>query len=128
MYINAEEQINGSHFRGLCIDNVKLKIGHKDSCFKTSEGNIYVLVNIVKRNDSIFLIIQQISSSGRLLHLSTFFLKIRHIKSSNLDNVRHVLSVENVEAKCWLMPDGLQFFLCSFVAYYAVIAMIQLFV
>lgn len=56
MYINVEEQINGSHFRCLSIGNVKLKIDYKDSCFRTVEGNIYVLVNIVKRDNAVYLI------------------------------------------------------------------------
>lgn len=112
MYINADEQINGSHFRCLSIGNVKLKIGHKDSCFRTSEGNIYVLINIVRRGNSVLII-------GNKFHqvedyytypLASSILGI--LKVSNLDDVRHVIPVENVKSKCWLMPDGLQFFLC----------------
>lgn len=112
MYINPEEQINGSHFRCLCIDNVKLKIGHKDSCFRTSEGNIYVLVNIVKRNNSVFLIGNKFHQVEDYYTYPLPSSRLGILKVSNLDNVRHVISVENVEAKCWLMPDDLQFFLC----------------
>ncbi|EFN67943.1 hypothetical protein EAG_06507, partial [Camponotus floridanus] len=104
MYINADEQINGSHFRCLSIGNVKLKIGHKDSCFRTSEGNIYVLINIVRRGNSVLII-------GNKFHqvedyytypLASSILGI--LKVSNLDDVRHVIPVENIESKCWLMP------------------------
>lgn len=112
MYINAEEHINGSHFRCLFIGNVKFKIGHKDSCFRTSEGNVYVLINIVKRDNSVVLIgnkFQQVEDYYTYpLPSSTLGI----LKVSNLDNIRHVISVEDVDAKCWLMPDGLQFFLC----------------
>jgi hypothetical protein len=112
MYINPEEQINGSHFRCLSIGNVKLKIGHKDSCFRTFEGNIFVLVNIIKRGNSVLLIgnkFHKIEDSFTYpLPSSTLGI----VKVSHLDDVRHIISVENVQAKCWLMPDDQQFFLC----------------
>ena len=112
MYINPEEQNNGSHFRCLSIDNVKYKIGHKDSCFRTFEGNIYVLINIVKRGNLVLLI-------GNKFHqVEDYYIyplpssTLGILKLSNLDDIRHVISVENVEAKCWLMSGGLDFFLC----------------
>lgn len=112
MYINAEEQINGSHFRCLLIDNIKLQIGHKDSCFRTSEGNIYVLINIVKRGNSVFLIGNKFQQMEDYYTYPLPSSTLGILKVSNLDDVRHVISVENVKSKCWLMPDGLQFFLC----------------
>lgn len=112
MYINTEERINGSHFRCLFIGNVKLKIGHKDLCFRTSEGNIYVLVNIIRRSNSVLLIGNKFHQVEDYYTYPLPSSALGILKVSNLDNVRHIIYVENVEAKCWLMPDNLQFFLC----------------
>lgn len=111
MYINVDEQINNSHFRCLSIGNVKLKIGHKDSCFRTSEGNIYVLINIVRRGNLVLIIGNKFHREDYYTYpLASSILDI--LKVSNLDDVKYVIPVKNVESKCWLMPDGLQFFLC----------------
>lgn len=112
MYINAEEEINSSHFRCLSIGDVKLKTGHKDSCFRTSEGNIYVLINIVKRNNSVSLIGNKFHKIKNYYTYPLPSSTLGILKVSNLDDERHVISVKNVDAKCWLMPDGQQFFLC----------------
>lgn len=128
MYINAEERINGSHFRCLSIGNIQLKIGHKDSCFRTFEGNIYVLINIVRRGNSVLLIGNKFHQVEDYYTYPLPSSTLGILKVSNLDDVRHVIFVENVEAKCWLMPDGLQFFfMYSVTAYYAIIMMILLY-
>jgi len=111
MYKNAEEQIDGSNFRSLSIGNVKLKIGHKDSCFKTSEGNIYVLINIVKRGKSVLLIGNKFHQIEDYYSYPLPSSTLGILKVSNLDNVRHIIPLENILAKCWLMPDD-PVFLC----------------
>jgi len=112
MYRNAEEQIDGSNFRSLSIGNVKLKIGHKDSCFKTSEGNIYVLINIVRRGESVLLIGNKFHQIEDYYSYPLPSSTLGILKVSNLDNVRHVIPLENIVAKCWLMLDDLPVFLC----------------
>lgn len=42
------EIIEGSHFKSISIGDVVLKIGRRDSCFMTIDGNVFVL-NVVKR-------------------------------------------------------------------------------
>lgn len=50
------EIIEGFHFKSISIGNIVLKIGRKDSCFMTIDGNVFVLLNVVKRRKDIYLI------------------------------------------------------------------------
>ncbi|XP_025266724.1 uncharacterized protein LOC112638743 isoform X1 [Camponotus floridanus] len=52
----ANEIIRGSQYRKVIIDNICFRIGTKNSCFKTSNGNVVLLKNIVYRHRTLFFV------------------------------------------------------------------------
>lgn len=45
--------LNWSHYKGIIISKIMLHVNGKDSCFKTCNGKVVVLHNIVYSNDNI---------------------------------------------------------------------------
>lgn len=110
---DAEEQLPGTHFQCFSIDNTIFRTGIKDSCFCTTDGNVYILKNIVKQGRRVILV------CSKFLEIDNFYTyplpssRLGIVTVSKIDDERHVVPLHNIHAKCWLMPyfDN-DFFLC----------------
>ena len=57
---DINELINSTQFKKISVNDVILEVNDKDSCFKTSEGQIVVLNNIIRREDDNIIFIGNI--------------------------------------------------------------------
>ncbi|EZA48415.1 hypothetical protein X777_13805, partial [Ooceraea biroi] len=98
------EIIEGSYFQDITIGDVVLKIGRRDSCFMTIDGTVMVLLNIVKRQEDIYLITNKFKTKENFLVYPFPSSLLRIFKVSNLDDQRIVMPLASVQSKCWLIP------------------------
>lgn len=98
------EIIEGFHFKSISIGDIVLKIGREDSCFMTIDGNVFVLLNVVKRREDIYLITNKFNKKEDFYVYSFPSSHIRIFKVSNLGDQRIVVLLTNIQSKCWLMP------------------------
>lgn len=98
------EIIAGSHFQSISITKIVLNIKRRDSCFMTIDGNIMVLLNIVKRGNDIYLITNKFKKKEDFYVYPFPSSLIRIFKVSNLDNQRIVVALTDIQSKCWLIP------------------------
>lgn len=82
----------------------------KDACFKTVNGEITVLHNIVQRHGEVFFG-YSFTKMGNVYEYPLSSSELGIIRVSDLNEERRVFPLVQVIAKCWLIPDG-EFFLC----------------
>lgn len=108
---DPNEVMIGTHFRRVSVGEIFFQLGRKDSCFRTIDGNIVVLRNIVHNEEGVFMI------GNMFLNVENFYtypldscvLGIARV--SEREHIRRSFPLIEVESKCWLMPDG-DAFLC----------------
>lgn len=82
-----------------------MEVNDKDSCFKTSEGQIVILKNIIFRenNDIIFI-------GNIFINVEDFYTyplnssELGIVKVFELNNDKLTFPLKNIVAKCWLIP------------------------
>lgn len=103
---DPDEVEAGEHFREVHVNDVKLKIGQKDSCFMTNQGDVFVLQNIVSREGN-----STILTGKRFRHWDDYYKypinssTLGIMKVWELSDERESVPLENVFSKCWLMRD-----------------------
>lgn len=105
------EVVHGEHYKRISIDDVILQTGKKDSCFITFTNEIIIFEDIVYSENLIFLVgrVFQKTKDFYTYPLPSFILGIVSVSQIN-ENMR-ILSISEIKAKCWLMPDR-DSFLC----------------
>ncbi|EZA50973.1 hypothetical protein X777_10601 [Ooceraea biroi] len=101
---DMNETIHGEQFRKILVNDVIFEVNKRNSCFKTNTGEIVVLKNIIcTENDIIFV--------GNIFsNVSDFYTyplpssELGIVKVSELSEERLVFSLNNIIAKCWLIP------------------------
>lgn len=101
-----EDNIQGSQFRCVSVNGVVLKVNKRNSCFRTKTGEVVCLQNIILQDRQVILV-------GFLFqnHADVYEYPLRSsilgiVKVSNLEERRVFFHLEQVQAKCWLIPDG----------------------
>lgn len=98
------EIIEGLHFQNISINNIVLNIRRRDFCFMTIDGNIMVLLNIVKRGNDIYLIANKFKKKEDFYVYPFPSSLIRIFKVSNLERQRIAVALTDIQSKCWLIP------------------------
>lgn len=70
----------------------------------TIDGNVFVLLNVVKRREDIYLITNKFNKKEDFYVYPFPSSHIRIFKVSNLGDQRIVVPLTNIQSKCWLMP------------------------
>ncbi|KYN09821.1 hypothetical protein ALC57_18074 [Trachymyrmex cornetzi] len=102
----ANEIIDGLQFKRIMVNDTIFKCNVKDACFKTINGEITVLHNIVQRHGEV--------SFTKMENVYEYPLpssELGIIRVSDLSEERRVFPLVQIIAKCWLIPD-VEFFLC----------------
>lgn len=108
---DPNEIMIGVQFRRVSVGKIVFQLGRKDSCFRAVGGNIVVLRNIVHSENDIFMI------GNMFLNVENFYTYplnssiLGIVRVSEMEHVRRSFLLTEVEAKCWLIPDG-DTFLC----------------
>ncbi|KAK3920782.1 MICOS complex subunit MIC60 [Frankliniella fusca] len=102
------------NFLKVSFGRTVLQINRRDSCFRTTDGEIVVLQSITLDHEG------AVHLAGKVfLQKADFFQyplpssQLGIFSVSNLSNDLRLFSVADVAAKCWLMPDDEKF--CCFV-------------
>lgn len=101
-----DEIVDGQHFRYMRVNNIELKCNRKDACFKTVNGDVVVLRNIVKRGNEVFLVGYSFHTFRDLYDYPFPSSDIGICSVSDLSDERQAFPLHEIDSKCWLMPDG----------------------
>ncbi|XP_034245817.1 uncharacterized protein LOC117647933 [Thrips palmi] len=105
------EVIDGHQFRKLKAGSLMLRVGKANGCFKTKDGNIIVLQNIVKKQLKIYLVGCKFGCQEDFYDYPLPSSQLGILKVSGLGREKLVYCLNDVASKCYLMPDG-NHFLC----------------
>ncbi|KAK3920002.1 Glutathione-dependent formaldehyde-activating enzyme, partial [Frankliniella fusca] len=92
----ANEIIAGQHFKYLYLNNVELKLNHKDNCVKTKNWRIGEEISLVGR---VFL------SSQDLYLYPVPSSQLGILSVSNLNDNKQIFALHDIVSKCWLFPN-----------------------
>lgn len=115
-YYNGEV-IEGSQFQSISIGDVVLQIGRRDSCFMTIDGNVFVLLNVVKIREDIYLITNKFNKKEDFYVYPFPSSLVRIFKVSHLGDQR--IAIDRYSIK--MLVNILQRIFCfsSYFAFYA---------
>lgn len=108
---DPEETIPGQQYRKVVFGKVVLRIGKKDSCFTTTRGDVVVLSNIVQRNRRVILVGKRFNCLEDYYTYPVPSSELGIYRVSRLVEERGRYRLQDIESKCWLIPDG-DFFVC----------------
>ncbi|KAK3908311.1 Kinesin-like protein KIF1B [Frankliniella fusca] len=100
-----DEVVDGEQFRFLRFNDVVFKCNKKDNCFKTFLGDVVVMSNIVRRENDIFLVGCHMINKRDLYDYPFPSSEIGILSVSQLSAEKRAYSLNDVECKCWLMPE-----------------------
>ncbi|KAK3926982.1 X-linked retinitis pigmentosa GTPase regulator [Frankliniella fusca] len=109
------EMIVGQQYRKLKIGSLTLKVGKSDSCFKTKNGDVVVLLNIVRRKKKIHLVCRKFNISGNFYEYPIPSSDLGILRVTALGREKLLFRLRDVDCKCFLMPDGNQFLCVPFI-------------
>jgi len=101
----ANEIIRGSQYRKVVIGNICFRIGTKDSCFKTSNGNVVLLKNLVYRHRTLFFIGYKFQKQEDSYTYPLPSSELGIICVSQLEERRIAYPLNDIECKCYLIPN-----------------------
>ena len=107
----ANEIIDGLQFKRIMVNNTTFKCNVKDSCFKSANGEITVLHNIVQRRDEVFFVGYSFTKMENAYQYPLPSSELGIVRLSDLSEERRIVPLVQVVAKCWLIPDG-EYYLC----------------
>ncbi|KYN05090.1 hypothetical protein ALC62_04019 [Cyphomyrmex costatus] len=98
------EVLNGQQYRRISINNVVLQLNGKDSYVKMNNEEVIAIVNIVQRDDRVFLIGHAFLRSEDFYQypISSSLLGICMV--SHKDEQRKIFPISDIKAKCWMIP------------------------
>lgn len=82
-----------------------------------NNGDIITIVNIVQREDQVFLIGYAFLRTEDFYQYPISSSVLRIFKVSHKDEQQRIFPISDIKAKCWLIPYGDFYILYSFVAY-----------
>lgn len=105
----VNEIINGIQYKKITVNNIIFQCNNKDSCFKTVDGEIAILHNIVQRQGQIYFVGHFFSQTGNAYEYPLSSVELGIVRVSHLSMEKRIVLLTNIAAKCWLMPDGNSF-------------------
>lgn len=100
----ANEVLDGQQYRRIIINNVVLQLNRKDSCVRINTGEIITIVNIVQREDQVFLIGNAFLRAEDFYQYPISSSVLAIFKVSHKDEQRKIFPISDIKAKCWLIP------------------------
>jgi len=109
---------------------VIFRTGIKDSCFCTTDGNVYILKNIVQQEKRM---LEKMLVCNKFQEVNDFYTyplpssRLGIVIVSKIDDEKFAVPLENVYVKCWLMPyfDDDFFFMCFFSPHNTIVLIIK---
>lgn len=101
----ADEIICGPQYRKVTIGNVVFKIGKKDSCFKTLNGSVVLLKNLVYRHRTLFFIGCKFKKQEDFYTYPLPSSELGIICVSQLEERRAAYPVSDIQCKCYLISN-----------------------
>lgn len=101
---DINENIYDEQFKKISVNNVSFEVNNRDSYFKTSEGKIGVLRNVIRNQDNIIFIGNIFKNITDFYTYSLHSSELGIVKVSDLSEERLVFSLNNIIAKCLLIP------------------------
>lgn len=96
----------GQHYKRLKCGTMLLRVGKANGCFKTSDGYIVVLHDIVLRQRKIYLIGRKFRTMEDFYDYPIASSELGIVKVSDLERRNYTFRLKDVDSKCYLMPDG----------------------
>ncbi|KAK3909809.1 Halomucin [Frankliniella fusca] len=106
------EIVPGQQYRRLKAGSLLLKTNRADSCFKTANGDIVILSNIVRWNRKIYLVGRKFQTYENFYEYPIESSELGIFRVSDLSREKSTFRLRDVQCKCYLMPDGRHFYLC----------------
>lgn len=103
------EVVQGQQYRRLKAGNFMLRVGNANGCFKTKDGSIVVLKNIICKQRKVHLVGCKFESLGDYYDYPLPSSQLGIFRVSSLSKEKVVYRLSDVDCKCYLMPDGNQF-------------------
>lgn len=113
-------KLSQSHFEGPLTDNVtedlsqqlnKLEVGKcvistalRDSCILLKNNKFYLVKNIIKLDDEIQLIVENLRLSENLYDVGVTSTAVKVQKCKDLETVLRTISLRDVKCKTYIMP------------------------
>lgn len=110
-HFHANEDVNGQQYQRIVINNVVLQLNKKDSCVKMNNGEIITIVNIIHREDRVFLIGRAFLRAEDFYQYPLPSSVLGIFKVSHKDEQIRMFPITDIVAKCWLIPYG-EFYIC----------------
>lgn len=102
----TNEIIRGSQYRKVVIGNVCFRIGtDKDSCFKTLNGNVVLLKNLVYRHQTLFFVGCKFKKQEDFYTYPLPSSELGIICVSQLEDRKIAYPLNDIECKCYLIPN-----------------------
>lgn len=108
-HLVQDEIVHGVHFKVLEVNDIVFKCNRKDSCFKTSTGEVGILSNIVQNGNQIFFVAKVFLTYRNVYEYPIPSSDIGIVRVCELENQKRAFPLADVVAKCWLMPLGNDF-------------------
>lgn len=100
-----QDNVQGSQFRCVSVNGVVLKVNKRDSCFRTKADEVVCLQNIILQDRQVILVGFLFQNYDDVYEYPLRSSILGIVKVSNLEKQRVFFHLEQVEAKCWLIPD-----------------------
>lgn len=111
-YINPIETIQGEHYKMLRSKKFTLSCIVPDHCFKTKEGSVILLRNIVHSEDNIILRGQKFQIQNNYYQYPMDSSLIDIVLVSQLDETIRSWEMNDAITKCVLIPENMNSYLC----------------
>lgn len=99
-------EMDGTQFRRIRINNIMFQCNGKDSCFKTCNNTVAILQNIVEAQGEIYFVGFSFSIAVDVYKYALPSSYLGIIKVSNQNMERQCFPITQIVCKCWLMADG----------------------
>ena len=88
----------------MIVNDVTFQLGQRDSCLMTSDGDVMIIRNIIKRNDnSVCIVGNKFRQSEDYYDYPLPSSVLGILKVSRLSTTRNVLELSDIQAKNWLI-------------------------
>lgn len=95
-----------NHFRRADVDGVMFQVDGRNACFQTDQRDVAILQDIVVRGNVVYFVGNTFAMKEDFYTYPLPSSVLGIYKVSNLRNDKKYFNLDDVKAKCWLMPDG----------------------
>lgn len=103
---NPNNEIDGEQFKQIRINKTTFRLNQSDACFLTRNGAVVILENIIRRDGNIFFQGKRFTQQDDIYDYPINSSQLGIFKVWGLRNEEETFPIEEVFAKCWLMPQN----------------------